>query len=294
KIRATGISRPDELQVNWNFGHFTLVRKLGEGRSAIVYAATRDGREYRLRILRHEAARDRRGLHRFLTVNRLIAEIEHEFLPQRLEAGTIDGRHYVAHELVEGETLAARVARMGPLHANDARPLLRAVLAALSALHERRIAHGDLRLENVVSLRTPDGALRVVLLDAGADRLRARPRPGAGRSDLYSTMASPWTAAPEQIRGLDADPRSDVYSFGALAFHLLTGKPPFGQGSALDAAFGHLSRDPVAPSSVAPKGFVPHDIDELIESLLQKDPDKRPANAGAVLTILDQAQRVMS
>ena len=294
RIRSTGLSRADELPVNWNFGHFTLVRKLGEGRTAIVYAATRDGRDYRLRILRHEAARDRRGLHRFLTINRLIAEIEHEFLPQRLEAGTIDNRHYVAHELLEGETLAARVGRMGPVHTNDARPLLRAVLEALHALHERRIAHGDLRLENVVSLRTPEGALRVVLLDAGADRLRARPRPGGGRSDLYSTIASPWTAAPEQIRGLDSDPRSDVYSFGALAFHLLTGRPPFGQGSALDAAFGHLSQKAAAPSSIAPKGFVPSDMDELIERLLEKDPDKRPPNAGAVLALLDQAARVMS
>jgi tetratricopeptide (TPR) repeat protein len=294
RIRSTGVSHKDELPVNWNFAHFTLVRKLGEGRTAIVYAATRDGRDYRLRILRHEAARDRRGLHRFLTVNRLIAEIEHEFLPQRLEAGTVDGRHYVAHELVEGETLAARVGRMGPLHANDARPLLRAILEALNALHERRIAHGDLRLENVVSLRTQQGALRVVLLDAGADRLRARPRPGAGRSDLYSTMASAWTAAPEQIRGLDADPKSDVYSFGALAFHLVTGRPPFGQGSALDAAFGHLSREPALPSTLAPKGFVPNDMDDLIQRLLEKDPDKRPPTAGAVLAILDQAQRVMS
>jgi tetratricopeptide (TPR) repeat protein len=294
RIRSAGISRNDELQVNWNFGHFTLVRKLGEGRSAIVYAATRADREYRLRILRHEAARDRRGLHRFLTVNRLIAEIEHEFLPQRLEAGTLEGRHYVAHELLEGETLAARVARTGPLHANDARPLLRAVLEALDALHQRRIAHGDLRLDNVVSLRTPQGALRVVVLDAGSDRLRARPRAGGGRHDLYSTMASPWTAAPEQIRGLDADPRSDVYSFGAMAFTLLTGRPPFGEGSALDAAFGHLSRIPVAPSTLAPKGFVPQDMDELVERLLEKDPDKRPPNASAVLATLDQAQRVLS
>jgi tetratricopeptide (TPR) repeat protein len=294
RIRTNGISRNDELQVNWNFGHFTLVRKLGEGRSAIVYAATRADRDYRLRVLRHEAARDRRGLQRFLTVNRLIAEIEHEFLPQRLEAGTIEGRHYVAHELLEGETLAARVARTGPVHANDARPLLRAVLEALDALHQRRIAHGDLRLDNIVSLRTPEGALRVVVLDAGSDRLRARPRAGSGRSDLYSTTASAWTAAPEQIRGLDADARSDVYSFGAMAFALMTGRPPFGDGSALDAAFGHLSRIPPAASTLAPKGFVPQDMDELLERLLEKDPDKRPPNAAAVLAILDQAQRVLS
>jgi tetratricopeptide (TPR) repeat protein len=294
RVRTTGVTPDDELPPNASFGNFTLVKKLGEGRSAVVYAATRDGRDYRVRVLRHEAARDRRGLQRFLTVNRLITEIEHEFLPQRLEAGSIDGRPYVAHELLEGETLAARVTRTGPLHVNDARPLLRAVLEALNALHQRRIAHGDLRLANVVSLRTPDGALRVVVLDAGADRLRARPRPGTGRNDLYSTMASPWTAAPEQIRGADADARSDVYSFGAMTFELLTGRPPFGEGSALDAAFGHLSRAPVAPSTLAPKGFVPQDMDELVERLLAKDPEQRPPNAGAVLALLDQAQRVLS
>jgi tetratricopeptide (TPR) repeat protein len=294
RIRSSGLSQNDELAAGSSFGPFTLALKLGEGRSAVVYAATRAGKDYRLRILRHEAARDRRGLQRFLTVNRLIAAIEHEYLPQRLEAGSIDGRHYVAHELLAGETLASRVTRTGPLHMNDARPLLRAVLEGLNALHQRRIAHGDLRLDNVVSLRTQEGALRVVLLDAGSDRLRARPRAGSSRSDLYATMASPWTAAPEQIRGLEADPRSDVYSFGAMAFALLTGRPPFGDGSALDAAFGHLSRPPVAASSLAPKGFVSQDIDELIEQLLEKDPDKRPPNAGAVLAILDQTARVMS
>jgi tetratricopeptide (TPR) repeat protein len=294
RIRTTGLSQDDELAAGSSFGPFTLALKLGEGRSAVVYAATRAGKDYRLRILRHEAARDRRGLQRFLTVNRLIAEIEHEYLPQRLEAGSIDGRHYVAHELLAGETLASRVTRTGPLHGNDARPLLRTVLEALNALHQRRIAHGDLRLDNVVSLRTPEGALRLVLLDAGSDRLRARPRQGTGRTDLYATMASPWTAAPEQIRGLDADPRSDVYSFGAMAYALLTGRPPFGEGSALDAAFGHLTRPPAPASSLAPKGFVSPEMDELLAQLLEKEPDKRPPNAGAVLAILDQTARVLS
>jgi tetratricopeptide (TPR) repeat protein len=293
-IRSRGVVREDALPIGTELGHFTLTEKLGEGRSAIVYAALKGDRKYRVRVLRHEAARDRRGLHRFMTVNRLIAEIEHDYLPQRLEADTASGRHFVAHELVEGETLAERVARSGPLHVNDARPLLSAVLEALSALHARRIAHGDLRLENVVALRTSQGALRVVLLDAGSDRLRVRPRVGSGRTELFSTSASPKTAAPEQIRGLDSDPRSDVYSFGAMAFEIVTGVPPFGASSALDAAFGHLTREPPLASQVAPKGWVPPELDDLLSNLLVKDAQMRPADARAVLEMFGQSPRVMS
>ncbi|HEX6276981.1 MAG TPA: tetratricopeptide repeat protein [Polyangiaceae bacterium] len=289
ELRTSGLKKDEPLAVGSSFGPFVVARELGEGRSAMAYAATRDGREYRLRVLRHEASRDRRGLHRFLTLNRLVAEIEHEFLPRGIEAGRLDDRYYVAHELVDGETLAARVARTGPLHITDARPLLRAVLEALGALHERRLAHGDLRLENVVALRTAEGALRVVLLDAGSDRLRARPRVLNGRNELFSTAASPKTAAPEQIRGIGSDPKSDVYSFGAMAFELLTGKPPFGE-NALESAFGHLTREPPRASSVAPRGFVPPEIDDILLKLLDKEPSARPADAQAVLTLLDVAQ----
>lgn len=293
-IRGRGIVRDDALPVGATLGPFTLTQKLGEGRSAIVYSATRGDRPWRVRVLRHEAARDKRGLHRFLTVNRLIADIEHPVLPERLEAGTAEGRQYVAHELLEGETLAERIARTGPLHMNDARPLLVAVLEGLAELHRRRIAHGDLRLENVVALRTDQGALRVVLLDAGSDRLRVRPRVGSARSELFSTSASIKTAAPEQIRGLDADQRSDVYSFGAMAFELLTGVPPFGSGSALDAAFGHLTKEAPLASMVAPKGWVPPEMDDLLSNLLHKDAALRPADAAAVLEALSWSQRVMS
>jgi tetratricopeptide (TPR) repeat protein len=284
----------ERLEPGSSFGPYAIGRELGEGRAELLYSATSEGKEYRLRVLKSEAARDRRGLHRFLTVNRLIGEIAHPGLPKSTRVALIGGRHVVAHELVDAQTLATRLARTGPLHVGDAKPLLRGLLDALAALHNRRIAHGDLRLESVASYRSEDGSLRVVLLDPGTDRLRVRPRLDNGRTELFATCASPKTAAPELIRGQSSTPRSDVYSFGALAFELMTGRAPFGDKTALDAAFGHLRADPPRASEVAPRGFVPPEFDELLGKLLQKDPDKRPGNAGAVLVLFDQLQRAQS
>ncbi|HEV8247879.1 MAG TPA: tetratricopeptide repeat protein, partial [Polyangiaceae bacterium] len=99
--------------------------------------------------------------------------------------------------------------------------------------------------------------------------------------------------APEQIRGNVADPRSDVYSFGALAYELVSGKSVFGE-TALEAAFGHLSKEAAPPSSVAPRGWVARDLDDFVLRLLHKDPSKRPADATHVLMALDQVGRSMS
>ncbi len=288
-----GLAVDEPLKIGERFGDFTVTRELGEGRLAFVYVAERDKKAYRLRVLRGEAARDKRGLHRFLTLNRLLAATEHAGLPTGTEAGEVSGRYFVAHHFVEGQTLATRVARSGPLHINEARPLLKAVLQALSGLHSRRLSHGDLKLENVIAQRAADGTQGVILLDAGSDRLRARPRTSNGRTELFATAASPKTVAPEQIKGGLADARSDVYSFGALVYELVSGKSPFGE-LALDAAFGHLSRDAAPPSNVAPRGWVAPDLDDFVLRLMNKDPAKRPANAMEVLTLLELVGRAAS
>lgn len=294
RILSGGLAESERLELGSTFGPYVITRELGEGRAELSYAATREGKEYRLRVLKHEAARDRRGLHRFLIVNRLIGEISHAGLPSSVSVGVIGGRYVVQHELVEAQSLATRLARTGPLHVGDAKPLLHGLLDALAALHDRRIAHGDLRLESVASYRADDGSLRVMLLDPGTDRLRVRPRLDNGHTELFATCASPKSAAPELIRGQSSTPRSDVYSFGALAFELMSGRAPFGDKTALDAAFGHLRSDPPRASEVAPRGFVPPEFDELLGKLLEKDPEKRPANAGAVLALFEQLQRAQS
>ncbi|MFZ5894506.1 MAG: tetratricopeptide repeat protein [Myxococcota bacterium] len=293
KLTQSGLPAEDDLAPGVSAPGFNDLRRLGEGRLGVSYLAQRDGREYRLKVLRHEATRDKRGLHRFLTLTRLVARLEHPSLPRGLEVLNFSSRIAVAHEHVRGRPLAERVGRVGAMHWNEVRDVLRAVLEALAALHAQRLSHGDLRLDNVILV---DGVAPspAVLVDIGGDRLRARPRLGNGRSELFSTVSSPKCVAPEQIQGQLANPRSDVYSFGALLYEVLTGKAPFAAKDALEAAFGHLSTPPAPPSSLAPRGFVLPALDEFVLGLLAKDPKLRPADAAAVLEAFDQLRSRLS
>ncbi|HEY0468536.1 MAG TPA: serine/threonine-protein kinase, partial [Polyangiaceae bacterium] len=288
-LRITGIALDEELKVGSEFGPYVILRKLGEGRLAISYVGRKDGAEYRLKVLRREATRDQRGLQRYLTVTRLIAQIAHDGLPRQLSAEKIGDRYVIAHAHTEAVPLSLRISRSGPMHLNEARLVIRGILEPLAALHGRRIAHGDLRLDNVLLVRDADGSQRLLLLDAGTDRLRARARVVNARNELFSTVGSPRTVAPEQIRGLVADPASDVYSFGAMLYEILSGKPLFGDKPALEAAFAHLTLEPPPPSSVAPPGFVSKELDELILRLLDKDPTRRPQSASEVLALFENA-----
>ena len=291
-IRISGLPFDEEMRPGSTLGGFTIVRKLGEGRLALTYLAKGEDGEYRLRVLRREATRDRRGLHRFLTVSRLIGSIDHQGLPQGLTAGQVGDRFAVAHKYIDAQPLSVRIARTGPMHINEARPLLRAVLEALRSIHERRLGHGDLRLENLLVHRNPDGSQQLVLVDAGSDRLRARARvQSPGQNELFSTVGSPKSVAPEQIRGIPSDPRSDVYSFGCVLYEILCGKPVFGGATAIHAAIGHLTETPPVPSSVAPRGWITKEIDEWVLSMLEKDPDKRPKSASSLLEALETMGR---
>ena len=143
----------EELAIGRQLGDFTLQKKIGESALGIVYQAVRtDGAArvvYALKVLRREAARDRRAVHRFLTANRLIGTVDHPGLPRHVEAGELEpGLFYVAYEYVEAQPLSARLARTGPIGVAELRPLLKGILEPLAAIHRAHLVHGDVKAKS--------------------------------------------------------------------------------------------------------------------------------------------------
>jgi tetratricopeptide (TPR) repeat protein len=286
---ATGFFGSEELEPGSSLGPFTITRPLGDHPVANVYAARRGYEDCVLKVLRRQFSVNKRAVQRLLTLNRMVAALEHPGLPAGLDAGESEGSYWISHDYIEEQPLSVRFARTGPIHISELKPILIGILRPLSALHAARIPHGDLRFESVLIGRETAG--HVTLVDFGLDRLRERGPLANGHGGLVAVFGSPKTMAPEQIRGQRADTAADVYAFGAMMYELLSGVPVFQFESPADIAFAHLTKTPEPPSARGPRGSIGRDVDAFVLSLLEKDPDRRPRHAGALLDALESLGR---
>jgi tetratricopeptide (TPR) repeat protein len=291
----------EELAPGAQLAGYRVVKKLGEGGLGVVYLGERKDGDATLRaaikVVRGQFARDRAAVQRFLTVSRVLKTVKCGTLAPVLDVGKLaDGRPWVASQYVDGQTLSARVARVGPMHFNEARPVLKGVLDALEELHGKGLVHGDVKAENVfvVRLVSADGAktsLGGVLMDGGTDRLLARAPCAADKTGVLPLFGTAKAMSPEQAHGAPLDARSDVYAFGALLFEVLSGKAPFSGKSAIDVVVKHLSEPAPAASSVAPRGWVAKELDEIVARALAKDPAERYSSAAAIREAMDALAR---
>ena len=253
-------------------GHYSIIRKLGEGGMGIVYAA-RDERLERIVAVKtmSSPASDETARKRFWREARAAASVNHPNICQIHEIGEDEGTLFIAMELLEGESLADRL-RRGPMTVAEAIPIALSILAALAALHERGLIHRDLKPSNV--FLTSHG---VKLLDFGLARpeLETSIGPAAGLTRTGVAMGTPRYMAPEQATGDTVDARCDLFAAGAILFEMLAGRSAFGGRTVVDVLHATLHEHPPAltgsPAVAA--------VDRVIRRALAKRPSERPFSA---------------
>lgn len=220
EARALEKSLAPEFAAGQRLGEFRLLREIGRGGMGIVYEAEQLplGRRVALKLLPGAAALDERLAIRFLREVRAVGRLTHPGIVPVYTSGQADGVLYFAMELIEGQTLAARVAA-GPLDARDAARFAAEIARALDHAHAQGLVHRDVKPENI--LIASDGRARIadfgLVFEAG----------GAGFTLSRHVLGTPAYIAPEQARGESVDARSDVYSLGAVLYFSLCGAAPF-------------------------------------------------------------------
>ena len=275
-------------------GPYEIIAPLGAGGMGEVYRArdARLGRDVAIKALPAAFAANLERLARFQREAQTLASLNHPNIAAIYGLEEASGTPHLVLELVEGETLAALLAR-GPMPPADALRLGIQVAAALEAAHERGVVHRDLKPGNIMI--TPRGAAKV--LDFG---LATSDAPGSSSGDLSesptmsvragATVAGTilGTAAymsPEQARGRPVDRRSDVWSFGCLLFECLAGRPAFAGETVSDLIARILERDP--DWSALPAGAPPR-VKEILRRCLRKDADARPRDIRDVRLELEE------
>lgn len=259
-------------------GAYTIRRILGQGGMGEVYEAYEEGlrRQVAIKLLPAWTSQDRDAVHRLLREARAASQIQHPGIVAIHALGESDGLHYIVMEYVEGETLAQRIAA-GPLPLEETLRIGVQVAEALAAAHARGLVHRDIKPSNIAIAR--DGSAKV--LDFG---LAKRIGPvGDGQittADLTRTGAvvgTVWYMSPEQARGAAADPRTDLFSLGAVLYEAATGRPPFRGPSALAILHEIATAEPLPPSLSRPE--LPAEFDRVIGRALAKDPARRHETA---------------
>jgi serine/threonine-protein kinase len=295
RIIAAGVVRhnpPVRLAPGTRLGPYEITAPLGAGGMGEVYRA-RDAnlrRDVAIKVLLASVADDPDRLARFTREAQLLASLNHPHIAQIYGVEEAGGIRAIVMELVEGPTLAERIAR-GPIAVDEALPIAKQIAEALEAAHETGVVHRDLKPANI-KVR-PDGAVKV--LDLGLAKALETSGVASADATISPTTMSQHTRAgivlgtaaymaPEQARGRMVDRRADVWAFGCVLYEMLTGVRAFRGEDVTDTMVAVLSQEPdwsLLPTEAAP-------LRPLLARCLRKDPKQRVQAIGDVRIQLDE------
>jgi serine/threonine-protein kinase len=273
-----------------SLGRYRLKKRIAAGGMGDVWCAYHPGlkRDVAVKILRPDhLERSGSALARFEREVRATAELMHPNTVRVFDYGTTeDGLWYYVMELLEGETLAQHVARLGPLSPARALHIVGQAARALAEAHEHGIVHRDVKPENLFLTSLGGEHDFVKVLDFGIAKVDDREGAEAmGMTDTGCVLGTPAYISPEVGMGHEADARSDVYGLGAVLYFLLCGRPPFEAESAGALIFAHVHERVASPSRMLGRQL-PQDVEAVVLKALEKDPSQRYATASELALAL--------
>jgi serine/threonine-protein kinase len=282
---------PDSLVLD---GRFRVLRPLGSGGMGEVYLGEQVslGRKVAIKVLHHDLHLQPGMAERFKREARLLSAVEHPAVVRVIDFGESGDAACLVMELVEGESLHTAL-HQGPFPPPRALPLLQQLAEGLAAIHDKGIIHRDLKPENILLTRGPRGE-QARLLDFGIARM-AESDAASNLSQVGMVLGTPEYLSPEQAVGGTVDARSDLYSFGVMAYRVLSGRLPFDGPLPRQFLAQHAHVPPRSLLESAPALASHPTLVALVMRLLQKDPaDRYPsalalADALAALTLATAA-----